>query len=132
MTNPEDYIVIMDDPVHNFGGGQFYLKNGKFTAEEVEVFQPYIDANQVLYAPAIFNVKHADYEKYRTLIASLDGWKSYEKTGINCSTDFVGRWWNIDHQRCLLSRHAAQRIEWHNGLLAMPYAPELQRLARSE
>ncbi len=83
VEHPEEQIVIMDDPLHNFGGGQFYLKNGKFTEAEIAVFQKYIDADQVLYAPKSFQVKHPDYDKYRKLVESPDGWKSYDKMGIN-------------------------------------------------
>lgn len=83
IEDPEEQIVIMDDPLHDFGGGQFYLKNGKFTEEEIAEFQPYVEANAVLYGPQSFHVKHADYEKYRKLVESPDGWKGYDKIGIN-------------------------------------------------
>lgn len=83
VEHPEERIVIMDDPVHNFGGGQFYLKNGEFTAEEIAIFQKYIDANAVLYGPESFNIQHPDYEKYRQLVASPEGWEMYDKIGIN-------------------------------------------------
>lgn len=83
VENPEERIVIMDDPVHNFGGGQFFLKNGEFTEEEIAVFQKYIEAEAVLYGPKAFNVTHPDYDKYRQLIAAPDGWKAYNKIGIN-------------------------------------------------
>ncbi len=83
VEHPEEQIVIMDDPLHNFGGGQFYLKNGTFTEEEIAEFQPYVEANMVLYGPESFNVKHEDYEKLRELVASPEGWKNYDEVGIN-------------------------------------------------
>ncbi|MBD3305730.1 hypothetical protein GF339_05065 [candidate division KSB3 bacterium] len=83
VEHPEKQIVIMDDPLHNFGGGQFYLKNGEFTEAEIAEFQPYIDANAVLYGPESFNVKHPEYEKYRKLVADPEGWKIYDNMGIN-------------------------------------------------
>lgn len=83
VEHPEEHIVIMDDPLHKVGGGQFYLKNGDFTPADLAIFQPYIDENEVLYGPKMFNIKHPDYEKYRQLIASPDGWKAYDKIGIN-------------------------------------------------
>lgn len=83
VTDPENHIIIMDDPLHNFGGGQFYLKNGDFTAEDIAEFQPYIEENAVLYAPPEFGVRHPEYEKYRRLIVEPDGWKMYDKMGIS-------------------------------------------------
>ena len=83
VEHPEEQIVIMDDLLHKFGGGQFYLKNGTFTEEEIVEFQKYIDANAVLYGPTSFQVKHPEYEKYRQLIASPKGWENYDNMGIN-------------------------------------------------
>ncbi len=83
VEDPENHIIIMDDPLHDFGGGQFYLKNGDFTEHDIAEFQKYVEADMVLYAPEAFGVKHKDYEQYRRLIAEPDGWKMYEKEGIN-------------------------------------------------
>ncbi len=83
VDHPEEHIVIMDDPLHNFGGGQFYLKNGTFSEEEIAEFQPYIESGAVLYAPESFQVQHPEYEQYRQLVASPDGWKIYDRQGIN-------------------------------------------------
>ena len=81
VAHPEEQIIIMDDPVHNFGGGQFYLKKGRFTAKELAAFKEYGDA--VLYGPKALGVTHRDYAKLRELIANPDGWKVYDKAGIN-------------------------------------------------
>jgi hypothetical protein len=81
VEEPEEQIIIMDDHLHKIGGGQFYLKNGTFTQEELDIFNEHADS--IFYGPKALKVQHPNYEKYYNLIAKPDGWKKYDKMGIS-------------------------------------------------
>ena len=83
VEHPEEQIIIMYDSLHPVGGGQFYLKNGKFTEAELAVFQTPGIYENILYGPAAFNVKHEKYREYRRMIADPRGWEEYVKLGIS-------------------------------------------------
>ena len=83
VEHPEEQIIIMEDPLHKVGGGQFYLKNGKFTEEELALFGDEKRKEHLMYGPEALNVQHAKYPEYRELISNPEAWKKYYKIGIN-------------------------------------------------
>lgn len=83
VENPEDQIIIMEDPLHKVGGGQFYLKNGTFTEEELAVFGADRRKAHLMYGPEELDIQHAKYPEYRELISNPDAWKKYYEMGIN-------------------------------------------------
>ncbi len=83
VENPEEQIIIMEDPLHKVGGGQFYLKNGTFTEEELAVFGQDKYKEQLMFGPKALGVQHTKYPEYAELISNPDAWKKYYKMGIN-------------------------------------------------
>ena len=85
IEHPEEHIIIMYDPLHPVAGGQFYLKNGAFTEEDLNLFRREDIHKHLMYGPKAFNVTHEKYPEYRELIANPDAWKEYDKLGISMS-----------------------------------------------
>jgi hypothetical protein len=83
VAHPEEQMIIMYDSLHQMGGGQFYLKNGAFTEQELAVFRQKGIFDKVLYGPQALQVTHNKYNEYRKLIADPEAWKAYSKLGIN-------------------------------------------------
>ncbi|PID57431.1 hypothetical protein CSB45_07890 [candidate division KSB3 bacterium] len=83
VEHPEEQIIIMEDPLHKVGGGQFYLKNGSFTEEELAVFGRDVYREHLMYGPKALNIQHDKYPEYAELISNPDAWKKYYKIGIN-------------------------------------------------
>ena len=94
VEHPEEQIVIISDPdphhSHPAGRaqffGQFYLKNGTFTEEELNVFRKPNVYKDIIYGPRALNVQHPEYAEYQKLLASPDVWKQYyDEKGIDLS-----------------------------------------------
>ncbi len=85
VEHPEEQIVIMYDPLHEVGGGQFFMKNGAFTDADLEVFRHKNVFKDIIYGPEALHVEHPKYPEYRKLIADPDAWKHYDKMGISMS-----------------------------------------------
>ncbi|PIE36103.1 hypothetical protein CSA56_01435 [candidate division KSB3 bacterium] len=83
IENPEERIIVMEDDLHQVAGGQFYLKNGEFTEDDLNLFRKEGIFNRVMYGPKALNVQHPKYQEYRRLIAEPDAWKDYDKIGIS-------------------------------------------------
>ena len=83
VEHPEEQIIVMLDPLHTVAGGQFYLKNGKFTEEELAVFRQPGNYENLLHGPAALNAQHDKAQEYRALIADPNAWKMYADVGIN-------------------------------------------------
>ncbi len=90
IENPENRIIILTDPLHKYGGGQFYYKNGEFTPEEIELFNQWIEGSKGqlkgVYGPEGLNITHHEYELYKNLIETEGFIETYYKeTGIDMS-----------------------------------------------
>jgi hypothetical protein len=85
VEHPEEQMVIMSDPLNEFGGGKFYLKNGTFTEAELEVFRQDEYYRNVRYGPKALHVEDSDYyATYLELITTPQSWADYyQKTGID-------------------------------------------------
>ena len=83
VEHPEEHIIIMEDDLHKVAGGQFYLKNGDFTEEDLNLFRKEGIFDRVMYGPTALNVQHPKYKEYRKLVADPDAWKEYDKIGIS-------------------------------------------------
>lgn len=83
VEHPEEEIIVMSDPLHTVAGGQFFLKNGAFTEEELALFREPGNYENLMHGPAALNVQHPKYAEYRTLIADPDAWKKYDEVGIS-------------------------------------------------
>ena len=83
VEHPEEQIIVMSDPLHTVAGGQFFLKNGAFTEEELALFREPGNYENLMHGPAALNVQHPKYAEYRTLIAEPDAWKKYDEVGIS-------------------------------------------------
>ncbi len=85
VEHPEEQMVIMSDPLNEFGGGKFYLKNGTFTEAELEVFRQDEYYRNVRYGPKALHVEDSKYyATYRELITTPQSWAGYyQKTGID-------------------------------------------------
>jgi len=83
VEHPEEQIIVMSDPLHTVAGGQFFLKNGAFTEEELAMFRnPGIHEN-LMHGPAALNVQHPKNAEYKSLIADPNAWKKYDEVGIS-------------------------------------------------
>ena len=86
ITRPEEQMIIMNDPLSRFGGGQFILKNGAFTEAELNVFRQKEISRDVLYGPLALGAAHPQSQEYLGLIASPEGWNQYyRQAGIDLS-----------------------------------------------
>ncbi|MBN2381859.1 hypothetical protein JXQ70_03165 [bacterium] len=84
INNPEDRMIILFQPaneIERVSGGEFYLKNGEFTQDELDFFK--IQKRNIMHAPSAMNVHNKIIEKYRPLIKNPDGWKVYDRLGIS-------------------------------------------------
>lgn len=90
IENPEKRIIILTDPLHQYGGGQFYYKNGSYTEEELDFFNNWIAGFEGqlegVYGPEGLNITHHEYELYKNLIETEGFIEAYyDETGIDMS-----------------------------------------------
>jgi len=83
VEHPEEQIIIMEDDLHKVAGGQFYLKKGLFTEDDLDLFRKEGIFKRVMYGPTALHVQHPKYKEYRKLIADPEAWKEYDKIGIS-------------------------------------------------